>query len=204
MAVASRVNNPLISYARFKRTSWAANWPFNTVSVSGFYRLVAPALSVLGNLSEYTALFDVYKVHKVTVTFIPRFGDVSLEAGDSGPQTAYNNQFYCTVGYDRNNVTAPTGTYGSSSFNEFLSRVDNPKTYKLDKPFSYSYTPNILNSAASGTSVVSCPWLSTTNTTELLLGSLAYIHDVNFTNLATLPPSVDIMYTLDFSMKGNR
>jgi len=202
-AIASR-SNPLVSYAKFKRTSWSVNWPFNTTSTAGFYRTIAPTLDTLSNVAEYSSLFDTYKVHKVIITFIPRFGETALDATDSGPQVTYNNQFYMTVGLDRNNFTTPTGTYANTTFNDFLQRVDNVRTYKLDKPFSYSYKPNIRASVNGGTSVIPCPWISTTNTSEPLLGSMGFIHDVNFTNLATAPPSVDLMVTLEFTMRGNR
>lgn len=204
MFSASTVSKTGVAEARFKRTAWVANWAFTTASTAGYYRTVSPAFSALSNVAEYTQLFDVYKVHKVTVTIIPRYGDTSNIVADTGVLTAYNNQFFMTVGTDKNSQLTPSGTYSSATYNEFLSSVDNARVYKLDRPFSYSFRPKIANSISTGSSFEYCPWINTLDTNQLLLGSRCFIHDVNFTALATVPISVDILYTLDFSCRGQR
>lgn len=194
-----------ITYASFKRSSWSVYWPFSTISTAGFYRTVSPTLSSLSNASEYTSLFDAYKVKKVTITFLPRFGETVIDAADDVPQTVNHNQFYMTVGTDRNNFTTPTGTYANSTYNDFLQRVDNVKVFKLDKPITYSYKPNIRASTAGGESIIPCPWISTANANEPLLGSMAFIHDSNFQGTYGLAgPAVDLIVTLEFVCKGNR
>lgn len=193
-----------IAHAKFERASWVTNWPFNTASVAGYYRYIQPTFSDIYNSGEYTTLFDSYRVNKIKVTVIPRFGDTNCNFDNTGAPVAYNNQFYMTIGSDKNFTGTATGTYSSATYNGMLEKCDNIRTYKLDKPFSWTYTPNIQNATSVGTSVMKCPWMLTSSATQPLLGYQAFIHDVNFSALATNSVSVDILYTFYFECKGNR
>lgn len=193
-----------VSQARFVRATWCTNWTFSTATTSGFYRQIQPTFDMLSNSGEYTSLFDVYRINRCKITVIPRFGDTSLNADSTAAPTAYNNQFYMTVGIDKNFTSVPTGTYGSTSFNNMLALTDNVRTYKLDKPFSWTFKPNIVNAAAAGNTLMSAPWILTSSANIPHLGSQAYIHDVNFTALTNSPISVDLICTFYFECKGNR
>lgn len=55
----------------FKRTFQSADIAFNSAGASaGAY---APALSNMPNYTEFTALFDMYRINKVVVKFVPSF-----------------------------------------------------------------------------------------------------------------------------------
>lgn len=204
MSIPSRGMRMSIPVTKFKRTFWAANWAFSTASTIGFYRLVAPVFSDLPNVTEYTNLFDVYKVKGVKVTFVPRFGDVNVNADNTSTPVIYNNQMYLTVATNTTELTIPTGTYGNSAYNDMVQRGDDVKIFKLDKPVSYYFRPNVLNTASTGSSIMPCPWLSTSNITQNLLGSLCFVHDANFTALNNFGFSMDILYTYYFECKGAR
>lgn len=193
-----------IAHAKFERASWVTNWVFNTASVAGYYRYIQPTINDISNIGEYTTLFDCYRVNKVKVQVIPRFGDTNCNFDLTGGPTAYNNQFYMTIGSDKNFTGAATGTYSSTTFNAMLERCDNVRTFKLDKPFSWTYVPNIQNATSVGTSIMKAPWMLSSSATQPLLGYQAFIHDVNFSALAANSISVDIIYTFYFEMKGNR
>lgn len=190
--------------ATFSRTFNVGNWSFSTLTTAGFYRVIAPAFGDMPSVAEYQALFDVFKVTGVKITLVPRFGEVQLPAASTGALTAYNSQFNITVGLDRNSATAPTGTYGVSSFNDMCEKCDNVKTYKFDRPITYFYKPNVRSSTVASTSLGPCPWISTDQVNDNQLGSRVYIHDNNFAANASIVPSIDLIYTFYFKCKGSR
>lgn len=191
--------------AKFTRTFYSTNWAFNTASTAGFYRSFAPTFGENPNFAKYQALFDTFKVTGVKVTFLPKYGDTNVNANSTGAApTSYNNQYYMTIGMDREYQEIPTGTYGQLAFDTLCQRSSSVKTYKLDKPFSIFYKPNILNQATLSDVVVPCPWMSMRLGTQPLLGFLAFFHDANFAALNQNTTSVDIMYTYYFQCKGTR
>lgn len=190
--------------AKFERTFWGSYYPFGTLATNQFYAKVSPNFGNMPSSTEFAALFDAYKVHKVKVTVIPRFGDVSLDANQTAATIATNNQFYMSVGIDKTGAIIPSGTYGATSYNQFCENVSHVKTFKLDKPFTYSYKPYIMNQNTVSDSTVPCPWITTRLLSQELLGSYVYWHDSNFSAQNASNMAVDFMYTFYFSCKGSK
>lgn len=185
------------SVANFKRTLYYSNWSFSTASTSGFYRLFSPSFGDLPNVSEYTALFDQYKVNAIKITFLPKFG--STDAGTVA--TPGQDQAYIHYYVDPYSVVGPTGTYGTTSFSAFLEAGNNNvKSKKLDKPVSVYFKPKIADQGISGQyKFIKCPWLSSSSTTTSFRQVFAYITDANFAAQTTV--SVDVMMTYYFQCR---
>lgn len=193
--------------AKFVIRQWITNWPFNTTTTGGFYREITPNLQQILNVPEYQVLFDMYIVDRIAVHVVPRFGDVVLPATGNTNQTIQtnNNQLYATIGKQTGRIVTPTGTYGSTSYNTFLANVNNPKMFKLDKPFTYSFKPHVTEEIASGRlSIKTQPWTSLDAPDLPLIGCLMYISDTNFSAINTSFMGVDLHYTFYFRCKGSR
>lgn len=204
MGMSTRVRPKGLNVSRFTRTFWAANWAFGTSTTAQFYRGIAPTFGDLPDYGQYANLFDTYKVKRVKVTILPRFGDCNINADNTSTPTIYNTQLYLTVAMNTTDLTIPTGTYNSATYNTMLERSESVRVYKLDKPITWSYKPNVLNSTTGGSAVIPCPWLSVTNNLQNLLGCYGFIHDNNFSFLNASGFSVDIMYTFEFECRGPR
>lgn len=202
------LRNVGIPEATFKRHCWVSSWDWNTTTTAGFARLLLGQFNQITNYAEYAQLFDLYKITGIKVTLLPRYGEVGAPASSTGSLSAYNNQFYVTWGTQKGSFTVPTGTYGSSTFNILTEQMNGVRTQKLDKPVSFFYKPNIsedLTSTGAAIIPASSKWLSTTAGVDVShIGVVAMIHDSNFAALEVPGFSVDVLYTFNFKMKGQR
>lgn len=193
-----------LSESRFVRTLWSANWSFSTASSAGFWKVFSPQLSALQDWSQLSNVYELYKVHKVKITLIPRYGEVNAPAVDTGTLTAQNNQFYLTTTIDRFRTFAPSGAYGSSSYQAMLEYGgETVKVRPFIKPITITYKPSIQNSVSFGNQITPCPWISTASGDTPLIGCNAFMHDTNFSAVNLAGFSCDILVTYDFSMKGS-
>lgn len=189
--------------ARLVRT-WKENWAFNTTTTAGFRKYFAPTLAEVADQAQYVALFDEYRIKRIDVTFVPRYGEATLIANtSSGTQATINNQFYITVGFDRT-IEALAGTYNSATYNGTWQQCENVKMFKLDRPCTYSYVPRVLDSGSSGNRYMKTPWLATAQTDTQHVGIQAFLHDVNFSAVNGNAFSVDVHYNFHIEFRGER
>lgn len=154
-------------------------------------------------MGEFSNTFDAYKIERIRITFIPRYGGVTADAQlPAGAPT--QNQFYLTIGLDRENQLTPTGTYTSNTYNQFLENVSAVKTVPLDKPFTYSFRPKILDQNNLSSSAIWAPFISCVTPNQFHLGLLAFVHDVNFVGLNNAVFGVDVIYDFDMTFRGQR
>jgi len=202
-AMVSRSVPRSVPTAKFVRTFWAENWPFSPIAVSGFWKNVAPSFQQLPDILQFTDMFDTFRVDRIKITLIPRWGET--DATFNGTTAQIQNKVYLSIGMDNLNTEVPAGTYSSTTYNTFAERTQNIRIVDFSKPVSYSFKPNIRNSLNVGNSIIPCPFISTTTAaTQALLGSSLFLHDANFTNLNGLGFSADIFYTYTFTCKGQR
>lgn len=67
------------SNVNVERTWWSANWTPSTTATNGFWRYITVNLGACPNVSEYTNLFEQYKINKLTFTLRPRYDSFSGE-----------------------------------------------------------------------------------------------------------------------------
>lgn len=95
----NRIRQP-VQY--FKRTVWLPNWLSTTAGADAFASLKFN-LSQLPNHSEFTALYDQYKINMVKAEIIPQFDNANVGSSTS---TNVITQNYSVIDYD--DITVPT------------------------------------------------------------------------------------------------
>jgi len=192
----------------FKRTFFVQNWAFGTTTTSDFWRRIVPRFSDMPNHLDYNAVFDEYKITGIKVTFHPRFGATNLP-NNAANNTAGNNQMYITIANATKEYEyVPTGSYSSSTYNNFLEELGNKtRTIKFDKPVSLYFKPQIFEQVGGtsgyGYKHSKAPWLELgTSLQPAYHGMHAFLHDYNFTNLQISGFGCDIQYTFYFQCRG--
>jgi hypothetical protein len=112
-----------------------ANVSVTAASFAGAYDF---KLNYLPQSGEFTALFDVYKIWKVDIQFIPKYNSSDFSTGGAGfgLPTMY-------VVEDRNDVAVP------ASINE-LMEYNNCKAQRFDRPLHYTCWPTLNTISGSG------------------------------------------------------
>lgn len=204
---------PLISTANrgvsFKRTFFLASWTLGTTATTDFWKKLTPRFSDMPNAAEFQVLFDEYKMTGIKITFHPRFSSVQL-APSSGV-TVSNNQLYITLANaTREHEANPTGTYSSTTYNNFLEEMGGrSRTYMLNKPRSIYFKPTVYDETGTTTGYGfthrPAPWQQINNSHQTQLhGCHAFLHDYNFNAQNTAGNGVDIQYTFYFQVRGQQ
>lgn len=92
------------------------------------------SLSSLPSYTEFQALFDMYRILKVKVDFLPCFN-----SGDANEATSGGNSFaipYMTISPDYDNADVPVNEYQMNQYGK-------AKIVRLDKPFSMTVKPRV-------------------------------------------------------------
>lgn len=182
----------------FRRTFWSQYFVPTTVSTTNFWQYFSTTFGTLPNVSEYTNLFDSYKVNGVKYTFVPKYTGFNGDDATTAGTTNRGNGFVSVIN-DPRNVTTATGTYGSASFNAF-QELGNSKLHSASRSFSVYYKPFVDDPMSVGTRRVPCSWLQTSNTAQPLNGFHAYFHDSNFSGVFN--QNWDVYITLYFQCRG--
>lgn len=195
MSVSSYVKNAMPS---------GSYWAFSDVTTQGFWRQFSPTFGQLGESAIVQSLFANYKVDKVKISFLPRYGDTVAES-HAGPGSITSNQFYVSIGRNSGAQVTPAGLYNRLTYNAFLEDQEDVKVFKADKPFSYTFKPNVQNTlTAGGIEVKRAGWISTASPEIPMVGAGVFIHDPNFSSLNGALFGMDYMFTFWFRCKGAR
>jgi hypothetical protein len=106
---------------------------FTALAGNTIYQL-APSLSSLDQASTYTALFDQYKIAKVTHTFRPQFNKANFSAA-----TDLVPLIYTVIDYDDTAVVGEAG----------LRQYQTCQLHECER-FSVTYTPHVANALSGG------------------------------------------------------
>lgn len=194
-----RFNNVL----NVKRTFWLENWSLSTVATSNFWRYYTFTLAQLPSYTEFTNIFDTFKLRGVKVTFRPRYDSFSGENTTDTTLPGITNQAgnYVHVINDPYSTVTPSGTYTTTNLNSFLEN-GNVKTHNGNRPFSFYVRPCV-DSYVSGSSTASrkrSPWMQTNNAPQVHNGAHIFLQDINMTG--TSGNSYDVFYTFYLSFKN--
>lgn len=185
-------------HAQFRRTTLVQTVVFDPASRPSYYNVLNPTLANLPDVTQFTEMFDTYKITNCKITLIPKYGD-------SGYNATGVPQMILAIGKDTLGSELPSGPYNATTWNTFAERCENVKFYTFNKPISYSFKPNIRNAATVGSTLIKCPWISTTTSTQPMLGSEVFVYDTGFqATLSSVQFSYDVYYTLTFQCKGQR
>lgn len=196
------------SLVNVKRTWWSANWTPSTAATNGFWRYITVNLGACPNVSEYTNLFEQYKLNSITFTLRPRYdgfsGNDTVDTTPPGVTNQGATRVHTVI--DPRSSTTPSGTYTSATLNTFLEN-GSVKSYSGNRtitiPIRYPAYVNDVNNTA-GAENPSCRgrWFSTTATTIEFRGVHIFLQDINLTGV--FGQSFDIFTTMNMSFKGPR
>lgn len=99
-------------------------------------------LNFLPNSAEFSALFDVYKIWKVDVMFIPKYNTSDFSTGGAGfgLPTIYITE-------DRNDAVLPASVAELQEYNSCIAR-------RFDKPITYTCWPTLSQSNPSNGQII--------------------------------------------------
>lgn len=147
-------------YLRVRRTCYLGQFTPNTVSTNGFwqYRTVSltkgfidqsgASMGGLSNLSEYVAMFDLYKLKACKVTLRPNYVNMTTEqiryAGASVAAIPY-----VTTMIDPSDNVTPSGAYSAGTLNTFLEQ-GRVRTRRADRSIIVYFKPKIIEQYGAG------------------------------------------------------
>lgn len=188
---------PLIS---LRRTFWVETWAPSATTTNSFWRYYAPSINALPSLSEFTALFDQYKINGVKLTLCPKFDSYAGNDNTSTSTNRSSSQVHWIV--DPMSNVAPSGTYSSATFNTFCENGTVRSATGL-RPVNIFWKPRIAatNQAVSDAQRTTPRFLSLANATTVLHNGVhVFIQDSNFSNNQT--QQYDVFLTFYMQFKG--
>lgn len=179
-----RYFRPRVPMLTTQRTWWLENWTPNTVSTNGFWRFYSTTLNAVPNNTEFTNLFDQYKIAALKFVFRPRYDNFSGNDTTDTTIPGVTNQAgtLLHVVNDPWSTVIPTGTYQSGTLNSFFEQGNRVKTYNGNKAVSVYFKPTVRNMVASSSAnPVRGRWLQDSGIQHY--GFHIFAQDVNLTGV---------------------
>lgn len=199
-AIQSRI--PML---RISRTRWHENWSPDTVTTNGFWRYYTTSLNSIQNNTEFTNLFDQYRIAALKYVFRPRYD--SFAGNDTTDTTlpGVTNQGRCMlhVVNDPYSTVTPSGAYNSGTLNGFFEQGNSVKTYSGNRPVTVYFRPTVLaNIGGQNSQVKRAPFLNVTDVAASHRGFHIFAQDVNMTGV--FGQSWDVYITYYLTLKNQR
>jgi hypothetical protein len=175
----SRVPALRVPSITLKRRSFSSTWAFNTTTTNDVWRYYTFTAGDINNYSEFSALFDEYRINAVKVTFRPSYDDL---ANISGTGTLVQPQAYAHVCIDPSSTVIPAGTYTSANMNTFLEN-SGVRTYTLNRPFSVYLKPHVqdgLQGGGTASHSFKAPWIKTSDSAPIHRGFHMFLQQNSF------------------------
>lgn len=187
----------------FKRTWYYGVFQPTTATTAGFWQYFTIQFSNMPNATEYTNLFDQYRINGIKWTFRPRFD--SFAGNDTTDTTlpGVTNQQGVNLHIikDPMSTVTPTGTYSAGTLNNYLEN-GTVRSYTGTKPVTVYWKPMIDDQLSTGTRRVKAPFISSSNSTVSHAGFHAFFQDFNFSG--SFGQNWDMFVTLYFQCRGQR
>ncbi len=149
-------------------------------------------LSVLPNISEFTSLFDQYRILKVHLSF------VLVRAGQIGTTGVTNYPNMCWA-YDPNDSTTPTTLSDVTSYQNFAMEQFSETKRRID----ISFVPRVPVSTPSTTlALPGATWCSTSDTSQPWFGLKAWIQE--YASTLTTGTVIQVFQTYDMEFRNPR
>lgn len=184
-------------------TTTANFWSYVTPSLNSAGTIATTALSAVPNLTEYTSLFDSFKINAIKLTFRPRNVDFNLSQTNPSTGTTYSDVPYVSYLIDPYSTLSPSGTYSIGTFNNFYAE-GKAKTIRGDKEFSIYWKPKCQEQFGSGALRYIKPRYAATDTngnTMPFRGVHLFFHSYNFTGVFN---QYDVYATYYMTFKGQK
>lgn len=184
-------------------------------SLNGFYQYIrcsldsgiaqfnatGDRLTGLTNLSEYTALFEQFRINAIKFEFRPRFQDLNQQQNVAATDTTIRNPPLVYINRDDHHNGSLTGTWDRAFFNVLMEHGKG-KIIRADRPFSvYMRKPSVQEDVVSGAQrYVRSPWLdlNANGTATAHRGIHMFIYNTTFDTASFPVLDVYITYYLQF------
>lgn len=196
-----RTVDPAMYIHKYKKEAFTESWNFGTTVASDYVRPYNPTFGDIPGSTQFTAIYDQYRIDKIKVTFYPN-NEGNITGNNNAGTTNNNNQFYMTMGRQYGINLPSTGLYSRANLNSNMEELQDLVTVMLDQPRSFTFKPRIITNDEK--ELKYCPWISITNTTLPMIGMTAFMHDFNFENKNGQKFGVDVKFTIWYSCKGTR
>lgn len=153
-------------------------------SISDTFQAFNFSLDDLPSYTEFTALYDMYKINAVKVSFLPQMTENISLTSVNNPH-AYT-RFFSAIDY--NDSTAP------SSIDE-LRQYQTCKYTPILRPHKrYIYKPKILDSSNTSRS----PWIATSSPSTNYFGLKIAVENMNSTTTTSMDYVIEAKYYVSF------
>lgn len=200
------IKQSMVPSMNVTRTWWSANWSPNTTTTAGFWRYLTLTLSQMPAYTEYTALFDSYRINTIKYTFRPKYdsfaGNDTTDTTLPGVTNQGGEDVHVVI--DPKSAVTPGGTYTSANLNSFLEN-GMVRTYRGTRPFSFTIKYPCFVDDVNNTSSIAflkTRFLSTLSPGLVLQGAHVFIQDTNLTGV--FGNTYDIFITANVTFKGQR
>lgn len=192
------------------RKQYLYSWQPSVATTDGFWRNNFVTLSSLNNVTDFTSLYDFYRINAVKFEWIPKFDSFSgNDTTDTTlPGSTNVGQPFVSLCMDNKAQTLPFGVYGSATYNAFLEqgRIKFVRNSRL--PFSQYNRCVIIDNPNTNSTVtnnyVRSKWLPTSSTGVSHFIGQIYINDTNFSTTAFTSQVYDCIATFYMQFKGIR
>lgn len=173
------------STQRLYRFTRLADFGFITISnITPTLGAINFSLIDLPNYTEFTALYDMYKINAVKITFLPQMTENISASSVNNPLAS--TRFFSAIDY--NDSTAPT------TIDEVRQYQNAKMTPILKVHTRYIYKPKILDSG----SFTLTPWISTTSPSNNYFGLKYGIEQMQSTVSTAMEYKIECKFYLSF------
>lgn len=183
---------------RVARTTRLTTWLFTTVNVAGFWRNESFGLNQLANVSEYTNLFDEYRIRAIKYRYVPCYDNIS--AGEAIGALPVQNAYQAHISIDPAGTTTPSGTYNAAALQSYLDDAQKDRIVRGGKEFSVYYRPKVLedHNGNFSSKVIPFPWTRTSQVTQQARGHNVFIWGSNGASVVGLNFEIYVTVYLEF------
>lgn len=203
MRISRSPKQPVVTVTR---TWWSQNWVPASTTTGDFWKYLSITLSTIPNVTEYTNLFDSYRVNYLKFILRPRYdsfaGNDTTDTTLPGVTNQGGNQVHVII--DPKSPVTPSGTFTSANLNAFLEN-GKVRTYQGHKPITIAIKyPCMADDVNGATNSIfkRCQYISSAQTGVQIRGAHVFIQDVNFTGV--FGQSYDLFVTANVTFKGMR
>lgn len=194
------------NHLRTQRTFWVSNWVPGTATTNDFWRYYQFQLQLLPGYTEYTGIFDQYKVNSFSIILRPRYDSFAGNDTTDTVLPAVTNQGgnHVHVIIDPSSIVSPSGAYSSANLNAFLEN-GKVRTYSGNRAITIKCKYPMFIDDVNTTPLTDFErsrWFNTNAIGVNLRGIHMFIQDVNLTGV--FGQSYDVFYNVDISFKGMR
>lgn len=178
-------------------------WCYVTPTLQSAGIMSSTTLAGLPNLTEYTNLFDTFKLAAIKYRFVPRNMDYNLSQVNPSTGTTFFDVPQVSILKDPQSTVSPSGVYGITSYNTLLEQ-GNVRRVRGDKEFSVYLKPLIQEQYGSGALRYIKPRYTGTDASGVAMphrGFHIYWHNFNFSTTFT---EYDVYVTYYMSFKGQK